>query len=82
LGFTTLSERLARLGKSGAEELTATIDSCFVTLLAECLLASGAGEDALGVADRCLVLAQDLGGVPPQIPQIHRVRGAALPASE
>jgi class 3 adenylate cyclase/tetratricopeptide (TPR) repeat protein len=32
-GFTKLSERLARLGKSGAEELTATIDSCFVTLL-------------------------------------------------
>ena len=32
-GFTKLSERLARLGKSGAEELTATIDSCFVALL-------------------------------------------------
>ena len=32
-GFTKLSERLARLGKSGAEELTATIDTCFVTLL-------------------------------------------------
>ena len=32
-GFTKLSERLARLGKAGAEELTATIDTCFVTLL-------------------------------------------------
>ncbi|HEY5385165.1 MAG TPA: adenylate/guanylate cyclase domain-containing protein [Acidimicrobiales bacterium] len=32
-GFTKLSERLARLGKSGAEELTATIDTCFVALL-------------------------------------------------
>ncbi len=33
---------------------------------------------ALDLADRCLSLAQDLGGVPPQIPLIHRVRGAAL----
>ena len=32
-GFTKLSERLARLGRSGAEELTATIDTCFVALL-------------------------------------------------
>ena len=32
-GFTKLSEGLARHGKVGAEELTATIDSCFVTLL-------------------------------------------------
>ena len=32
-GFTKLSEGLAKHGKVGAEELTATIDSCFVTLL-------------------------------------------------
>ena len=32
-GFTKLSERLARLGQAGAEELTATIDTCFVALL-------------------------------------------------
>ncbi len=32
-GFTKLSESLARHGKRGAEELTTTIDSCFVTLL-------------------------------------------------
>ncbi|MBV8463994.1 MAG: adenylate/guanylate cyclase domain-containing protein, partial [Acidimicrobiales bacterium] len=32
-GFTKLSESLARHGKRGAEELTATIGSCFVTLL-------------------------------------------------
>src|ERR1700743_3240379 len=32
-GFTKLSERLARLGKSGAEELTATIDTGSVTPL-------------------------------------------------
>ena len=32
-GFTKLSEGLARHGKVGAEELTATIETCFVTLL-------------------------------------------------
>ncbi len=32
-GFTKLSEGLAKHGKVGAEELTATIGSCFVTLL-------------------------------------------------
>ena len=46
--------------------------------LAECLLLSGASDDALELADRGLDLAQDLGGVPPQIPLLHRVRGAAL----
>ena len=33
-GFTKLSERLARLGKEGAEELTGAIGSCFDALLA------------------------------------------------
>ena len=46
--------------------------------MAECLLLSGDHAGALSLADRCLTLAQDLGGVPPQIPLIHRVRGAAL----
>ena len=32
-GFTKLSEGLARHGRVGAEELTSTIDTCFVTLL-------------------------------------------------
>jgi class 3 adenylate cyclase len=32
-GFTRLSERLARKGKVGAEELTDTIDACFADLL-------------------------------------------------
>ncbi len=32
-GFTKLSEGLARHGKVGAEELTATIGTCFVSLL-------------------------------------------------
>ncbi len=32
-GFTKLSEKLARHGKVGAEELTTAIDTCFVTLL-------------------------------------------------
>jgi class 3 adenylate cyclase/tetratricopeptide (TPR) repeat protein len=46
--------------------------------MAECLLRSGDGDGALSLADRCLTLAHDLGGVPSQIPLIHRVRGAAL----
>ena len=46
--------------------------------MAECLLLSGDSSGALDLADRCLDVAQDLGGVAPQIPLIHRVRGAAL----
>jgi class 3 adenylate cyclase/tetratricopeptide (TPR) repeat protein len=46
--------------------------------MAECLLLSGTSDDALALADRGLALAQDLGGVPSQIPLLHRVRGAAL----
>jgi len=34
-GFTRLSERLARHGKEGAEELVDAINSCFSALLAE-----------------------------------------------
>ncbi|HWH21110.1 MAG TPA: adenylate/guanylate cyclase domain-containing protein, partial [Solirubrobacterales bacterium] len=34
-GFTRLSERLARHGKEGAEELVDVINSCFSALLAE-----------------------------------------------
>jgi class 3 adenylate cyclase/tetratricopeptide (TPR) repeat protein len=33
-GFTTLSERLARRGKEGAEQVTEAIETCFTTLLA------------------------------------------------
>jgi tetratricopeptide (TPR) repeat protein len=46
--------------------------------MAECLLLSEASDDALALADRGLALTQDLGGVPSQIPLLHRVRGAAL----
>ena len=46
--------------------------------MAECLLLSGESNGALDRADRSLRLAQDLGGVPPQIPLIHRVRALAL----
>jgi tetratricopeptide (TPR) repeat protein len=46
--------------------------------MAECLLLSGASADALALADRGLTLAQDLGGVAPQIPLLHRIRGGAL----
>ena len=34
-GFTRLSERLARAGKEGAEQLTDAINTCFTALLAE-----------------------------------------------
>ena len=36
--------------------------------MAECLLLSGDSREALAAADRWLALAQELGGVPPQIP--------------
>jgi hypothetical protein len=39
---------------------------------------SGDSNGAVELADRCLTRAQDLGGVAPQTPLIHRVRGAAL----
>jgi predicted ATPase/class 3 adenylate cyclase len=50
-GFTALSERLARSGRIGAEELTETIGSCFDTLLEVAYRADGSllkfGGDAL-----------------------------------
>ena len=50
-GFTKLSESLARHGKVGAEELTATIGECFVALLDLAVAAGGTllkfGGDAL-----------------------------------
>ncbi|MGH2726372.1 MAG: adenylate/guanylate cyclase domain-containing protein, partial [Actinomycetota bacterium] len=50
-GFTKLSERLARRGKVGAEELTDTIGVCFQELLAVAYAAGGSlikfGGDAL-----------------------------------
>ena len=50
-GFTQLSERLARVGRLGAEELTDTIDRCFSALLEVAYAAGGTllkfGGDAL-----------------------------------
>ena len=50
-GFTALSERLARAGRIGAEELTDTIGSCFAALLEVAYSAGGSllkfGGDAL-----------------------------------
>ncbi|HVM67589.1 MAG TPA: adenylate/guanylate cyclase domain-containing protein, partial [Acidimicrobiales bacterium] len=50
-GFTKLSERLARQGKVGAEELAGTISSCFTSLLAVAYAEGGGllkfGGDAL-----------------------------------
>lgn len=50
-GFTALSERLARKGRVGAEELTATLNDCFAQLLAVAYDAGGSllkfGGDAL-----------------------------------
>ncbi len=45
---------------------------------AECLAASGDHAAALATADEALAVARGLGGVPPQIPLLQRVRGAAL----
>jgi tetratricopeptide (TPR) repeat protein len=46
--------------------------------LAECLLTSGDTTTALAVVDDALSQAHALGGTPPQIPLLQRVRGAAL----
>ena len=52
-GFTKFSERLARHGKVGAEELAGTIDTCFVDLL---LVASEEGGDLLKFGGDALLL--------------------------
>jgi class 3 adenylate cyclase/tetratricopeptide (TPR) repeat protein len=50
-GFTKLSERLARSGREGAEQLVDTISACFSTLLAQAYAEGGSlvkfGGDAL-----------------------------------
>lgn len=50
-GFTRLSERLARVGKEGAEHLVDTINACFSALLADAYAHGGSllkfGGDAL-----------------------------------
>ena len=48
--------------------------------LAECLLLSGDTAGALSLADETISQAHALGGMAPQIPDLHRVRGAALAA--
>ena len=52
-GFTKLSERLARRGKVGAEELAVTIDSCFEQLLE---IAYGYGANLLKFGGDALLL--------------------------
>ncbi len=49
--------------------------------LAECLLLSGDTAGALSLADETIAQAQGMGGVAPQVPALHRVRGAALAVS-
>lgn len=53
-GFTRLSERLARLGPAGAEELTEVVGDCFTELLADAYAKGGSllkfGGDALLLA--------------------------------
>ena len=46
--------------------------------LAECLLLGGDTAGALSLAEETISQAHALGGVAPQIPALHRVRGAAL----
>ena len=58
-GFTKLSERLARQGKVGGEELADTIGSCFTGLLAIAYAQGGGllkfGGDALLLLFTCLL---------------------------
>jgi class 3 adenylate cyclase/tetratricopeptide (TPR) repeat protein len=53
-GFTAMSERLSRLGRKGAEEVTDAIGSCFAELLA---VAYGAGGGLLKFGGDALLLA-------------------------
>jgi tetratricopeptide (TPR) repeat protein len=69
--FASVIEEMDAIG-SRSDELEAT------ARMAECLVLSGDSAQALAVSERCLELAHTLGGVPPQIPLVHRVRGAAL----
>src|SRR5207302_3722308 len=50
-GFTRLSERLAKVGREGAEQLADTINACFTGLLADAYANGGSllkfGGDAL-----------------------------------
>src|SRR3954453_7465273 len=52
-GFTRLSERLARSGREGAEELTETIGGCLSALLA---VAHGNGGELLKIGGDALLL--------------------------
>lgn len=52
-GFTPLTERLARLGKSGAEDLTDVLNAVFTALLS---VASGYGGDCLKFGGDALLL--------------------------
>ena len=52
-GFTALSERLARNGTIGAEELTDTINTCFAALLS---VATAAGGDLLKFGGDAMLL--------------------------
>jgi class 3 adenylate cyclase/tetratricopeptide (TPR) repeat protein len=53
-GFTAMSERLSRLGRQGAEEVTDAIGGCFAELLA---VAYGAGGGLLKFGGDALLLA-------------------------
>lgn len=46
--------------------------------IAECHVFKGDWGEALGRSDAAFVLARELGGVPPQMPLLHRVRAYAL----
>jgi class 3 adenylate cyclase/tetratricopeptide (TPR) repeat protein len=58
-GFTTMTERLARHGRVGAEEVSDTLDACFARLLAEAY-SEGAGLVKWG-GDAVLLLFDDEG---------------------
>jgi class 3 adenylate cyclase/tetratricopeptide (TPR) repeat protein len=46
--------------------------------VAECLMLQGSLDDALTATEASLKRAQTIGGLPPQLPLLHRVRGWAL----
>ena len=73
------ADRLFEKARQHAEELGGQAESLEVgARWAECRLLAGDVDDALVRADIELARARALGGVPPQMPLLHRVRGVAL----
>jgi class 3 adenylate cyclase/tetratricopeptide (TPR) repeat protein len=70
---------LLRTARSQYEEMGAQGELLEVeTRIAECLVLQGRASEGLPLADQALQAARTLGGVPPQVPPLFRIRAYAL----